>query len=263
MSFRSHLEHYRSLLDVLAPVDALKWKLAYAYQRRRRNYRTYIRASGFRGDAARGILLRPGTSDLLCFRQVFLRDEYGPMLDNVRDPKLIVDCGANIGLTSAVLAHRFPNARIIAVEPDDANYDLATRNLQQYGSRITLLKAAIWSHACGMQVIPSTVQGSYWGQRVAESSDGALRGIDMLGLLEFANADRIDLLKIDIEGAEKQLFSEGTDRWLPHVDNIVIELHGPECEEPVERALQGFRFRRETSGELKLFMGIHRVAAHQ
>ena len=263
MSIRSHLEHYRSLLDVLTPVDALKWKLAYAYQRRRHKYQTYMAASGFRGDAANGILLRPGTSDLLCFRQVFVRDEYGPVLDNVRDPKLIVDCGANIGLTSAVLAHRFPNAKIIAVEPDEANYHLATRNLEQYGSRITLLKAAIWSHACGMQMIPSSVEGSYWGQRVAETSDGAVRGIDIPGLLEFAKADRIDLLKIDIEGAEKQLFSEGAGRWLAYVDNIVIELHGPECEQAVNRALEGFRFRTETSGELKLFLNIHRAAGQR
>jgi hypothetical protein len=65
-----------------------------------------------------------------------------------------------------------------------------------------------------------------------------------------AGFTRIDLLKIDIEGAEVDLLLKNADRWLPLVRNLSIELHGPECEAALERALAPYTYQRQTLGEL-------------
>jgi hypothetical protein len=61
---------------------------------------------------------------------------------------------------------------------------------------------------------------------------------------------RIDLLKMDIEGAEIGLFLKGSERWLPHVRNLTIELHGPDCEAALDRALAPYTYQRQVLGEL-------------
>jgi hypothetical protein len=62
-------------------------------------------------------------------------------------------------------------------------------------------------------------------------------------------------LKIDIEGAELELFSSGTDRWLDLVDNIVIELHGKKCSEAFFKAIDGRGFDISSCGELTVCLG--------
>lgn len=81
------------------------------------------------------IFYRPGTSDLDVYTQVFDTLEYR-CLDHVISPGLIIDCGANVGFTSAYLLSRHPSARVIAVEPDASNYLALRANLAQFGVRV-------------------------------------------------------------------------------------------------------------------------------
>ena len=53
-------------------------------------------------------------------------------------------------------------------------------------------------------------------------------GVTISMILEMSKSDRISLLKVDIEHAEKELFGRNTE-WLDQIDNLVIELHGQEC----------------------------------
>jgi predicted O-methyltransferase YrrM len=48
--------------------------------------------------------------------------------DNMR---VVVDCGANIGITSLFLAARYPHAAILSVEPHPENYALLKANVAQ------------------------------------------------------------------------------------------------------------------------------------
>ncbi len=61
-----------------------------------------------------GFYLRPHSSDLYTFNQVFILDQYNIKLPFL--PKTIIDAGANIGLSSAYFAHRFPQSQIVAIE---------------------------------------------------------------------------------------------------------------------------------------------------
>jgi hypothetical protein len=74
----------------------------------------------------------------------------------------------------------------------------------------------------------------------------------MNSLIAIAGGTTIDLLKIDIEGAELVLFGDTAKQWLPQVRNICIELHGADCEEAFFNALADFEYELEYSGELTI-----------
>jgi 16S rRNA C1402 N4-methylase RsmH len=78
------------------------------------------------------------------FRQIFVELEYQP-LDDVRDVQLIVDCGANVGYSSAFFLTQFPKAHVIAIEPDPDNFSLLEKNLAPYKGRFRAIQSAIWS----------------------------------------------------------------------------------------------------------------------
>jgi hypothetical protein len=66
--------------------------------------------------------LRPNTSDMDVFQQIFVNEEYEFSLDT--DPAVIIDAGANIGLASIYYSIKYPKAKIIAIEPELSNYEL-------------------------------------------------------------------------------------------------------------------------------------------
>ena len=66
------------------------------------------------------ILLRGGTSDLETFDKVFLSREYDP---TNKTAEIIIDLGANVGYAALFFANKYPNSKIISVEPEQSNYD--------------------------------------------------------------------------------------------------------------------------------------------
>lgn len=198
---------------------------------------------------------RPNSSDRDVFNQVFLAKEYGCLHPDPR-PVLIVDCGANVGHTSAFLLSRFPQATVIAIEPDPANCALLRRNLGPYGERVRIVASAVWSGAVGL--LPSETpfgDGREWARQVREALPHelpAMIGVEMGALLKQSGFDRIAILKVDIEGAEKQLFGPGVEAWIDRVDQIAVELHDTEAIAIFETAIAGRGFVTSRFGELTM-----------
>jgi FkbM family methyltransferase len=187
---------------------------------------------------------RAGTSDLDVYEQVFLWREY-QCLDAVREAPLIVDCGANVGFSAAYFLSRFPAASVIAVEPDPGNFAQMERNLAPYGARVVALRTGIWSHPARL-VMSSDSWGDdrEWARTVREArpdEPGGMEALDIATLLARSGERRIAILKVDIEGAERVVFGAPCP-WLRDVDNIVIELHGRDCEAIFHRAIAGAGF---------------------
>ena len=199
------------------------------------------------------IELRINSTDADVYRQVLVQEEYAAVADGYMET--IVDCGANVGYTSAYLLSRFPDAQVVALEPFPANAELCRRNLAPYGQRATVLEAAVWSHSG--RLVLDHAGGNEWGVRVRATRAGECGDIEAIDLPSLG-LNRIDLLKIDIEGSEATLFANGTNRWLPHVSNIAIELHGKECEEQFRRAMADYRYTLSHSGELTICQNIKR-----
>jgi FkbM family methyltransferase len=196
---------------------------------------------------------RPGTSDLDAFGQIFRDREYR-CLDGVREAALIIDCGANVGYSSAYFLTRFPRAKVIAVEPDAANFAVLQANMRRYGRRCEMLNTAIWSHATGLVLSDEPWgDGREWARTVRPARAEeipTMMATDIGTILAGSGFDRISILKIDIEGAESVVFASSHRPWLGKVDNLVIELHGERATRVFLEAIAQEPFATSKWGEL-------------
>lgn len=189
----------------------------------------------------RPLTLRRGGSDRAVFDQVFVQRAYDT--DFGLEPKTIVDAGANFGASTVFFATRFPNAQILAIEPSHANMNLTRRNCAGL-SGVSFFEQGLY-HSDRPLRIKNPDCGREWAFQVEECDEdkAEFHGISVGMLLKRLNWSHIDLLKIDIEGAELEVFSHDCDSWMDRVNVLVIELHDfcrPGCSEAFFRALQHF-----------------------
>jgi FkbM family methyltransferase len=193
------------------------------------------------------VWVRPRTSDIYVFDQIFAKREYR-CLDGIPEPLLIIDCGANVGYSAAYFLSRYPRARLMAIEPDSANFEALTRNTENYGSRVCRLNCAVWSHATRLVLSEGTL-GDYeeWGRTVREAKVGetaTIEAVEIGSLIEPGT-----LVKMDVEGAEEVLFASPPS-WLSRVSAIVIEVHSRHGERLVSSALRSAGFALSQCEEL-------------
>ncbi|TWT33780.1 Methyltransferase domain protein [Posidoniimonas corsicana] len=200
------------------------------------------------------IILRNGSSDFDVFRQVFLLEQYECLESN--DVRYIVDAGANVGLTSLYFLNRYPHAHVIAIEPDVQNFDVAARNLRAFSSRCHIVNAGIWSEDTTLAVVRGDYRdGRHWATQTLPRVDGNDEGIPVFHLQTLLNRygfPRVDLLKVDVEGAEDAVFRNGDTSFLKTTSSCAVECHGPECTEAFECAAARYGFRLRRVGELSL-----------
>lgn len=185
--------------------------------------------------------LRPNTSDIPNFYQIFIGNEYD--LNLPFEPKSIIDGGANIGLATIYLKSKFPDAKVICVEPDEDNFQALTNNVKDLKD-ITLLKGGLWHTKTELSISDKYDSGK-WGMIVEEAKGGnsnetLTETFTIDEIMKTAGLQQIDLLKLDIETAERELFSKSYQSWLPKTKAIVIELHDwitPGCSKPFFKAI--------------------------
>ena len=205
--------------------------------------------TGFKS-IAHPIYLRNNTSDIDTFYQLFYDKEYDIKFE--QDPKVIVDCGANIGLASIYLKNRYPNAKIIAIEPESSNYELLVKNTEQYPD-IHCLKAGIWNRTTNLKI--KDIGLGNWGfitEEVDYEDSSTVKAISIDRIMEQYGLDKIDVLKVDIEGSEKELFEKNCELWLPKVKAVVVELHDgmkEGCSMSFFGAMLHYKFKMQMKGE--------------
>jgi FkbM family methyltransferase len=174
--------------------------------------------------------LRLASTDWLVLEEIFQRDEYACVRENVREAGCIVDLGANVGYSLRYWQTLFPKARIIAMEPEPENCLICSRNITSAGleGQVKLLQAAAGARRSRMRLLDEG-KGE-WAYRTEAADGTGGRSVDALPLAEvlaeYAKDQIVDLLKCDIEGGEKELFAD-CRAWIGQVDAIVIELHQP------------------------------------
>jgi FkbM family methyltransferase len=207
------------------------------------------------------VAIRMGSSDFDVFQQVFVWQQYLPP-KSIDDPEIIVDCGANAGYSALFFLKHFPRARVIALEPDPFNAELCRHNLRRYKNRIVVLQKAIWGSLAELNFVDETRKpGEEYGIQVEAKTENAVantvEGIDIPSLMTTTGVGHIDLLKVDIEKSEADVFRSNPAAWLHRVRNIAIELHGPACTEIFRSALSNFSFLEEQRGEVTFCLEIH------
>jgi FkbM family methyltransferase len=196
---------------------------------------------------------RIGTSDWEVFTQMFVQREYR-CLDELADVDLIIDCGANVGLSAAYFLSRFSASTVICIEPDVENFEALQRNLTPYEGRTRALCSAVWPYSTGLVISEDTFgDGREWARTVREARPGesaTVEAVDIGSLIESSGRQRVSILKIDVEGAEEFIFGANRHDWLDRVDNLVIELHGERCEKVFHDAIAGRGFTVSRCDEL-------------
>jgi FkbM family methyltransferase len=194
------------------------------------------------------IYLRVGSSDFYNYQMIFEQREYElPYPENV---ETIVDAGAYIGLSALYYHQRYPKARIISLEPDLANFSVLTRNVAHIPN-ITPLNMALWSEDTKLCMDDPGLDE--WALRTSPSANDSQNLVSAISLDSLIRAHRIkqvDILKVDIESAEKEVFADPS-AWVERVRSVAIELHDrylEGCTEVVDKALSDFPYR-ETRGE--------------
>jgi FkbM family methyltransferase len=182
--------------------------------------------------------LRPHTTDAEMLRDTF-RDGHHPPPPEIRDPRWIVDLGANVGATLADNARRFPACRFVAVELDPGNAAAARRNLAPWADRIELLQGAVWIEDGEVPYDAGT--GDEHGFRVG-GGGGTAPAYSMDTILSRVPG-RIDYMKMDIEGVEARLLSGEAARWIERVDSISLQVHDPYSLDDCARDLTALGFR--------------------
>ncbi|OGI67955.1 hypothetical protein A2738_03860 [Candidatus Nomurabacteria bacterium RIFCSPHIGHO2_01_FULL_42_15] len=202
------------------------------------------------------MFLRKHTSDEDAFDQIFVAQDYtNPFLDGF-SPKVIIDAGAYVGYSSVYFANKYSDAKIIAIEPEDSNFELLQKNTLNYNN-IYCIQAALWGEPEKLKVVEGDA-GRHWAFKVEKlSGDGnansrAVSVVTMPQIIATYKLETIDILKIDIEGAEKELFSKNYESWISKCKIIVIELHDrflPGCSKVFYSALSTLPFNQHTKRE--------------
>lgn len=213
MTIKQRLDYYRKIERRFGS-KAVKFLLQSKFRKKRTEN---IKMSGVKFP----LILSDFHYDVMTLFQIFYAKEYEIDFDN--PPEYIIDCGANIGLSAVYFANRFPKAKIIAIEPDRNNFRVLSKNVSYYHNIIPLNKA-IWYRPTSIATI-DTGHGGWAIQTKESNSDNSIEGVTIKELLIKYNFPRIDFLKIDIEGAEQELFSDNYESWLKLTLCIAIELH--------------------------------------
>jgi FkbM family methyltransferase len=208
------------------------------------------------------LICRPNTSDDDVFKQIFIEKEYS-CLDDSANVDLVIDCGANVGYSSAYFLTRFPKCKVICIEPDLSNFKILEKNLAPYEEdRVELIRSGIWSHPAGLKILEEPYgDGREWTVQVRECKSGEIpemQAVDVGTLLKESGQTKISILKMDVEGAEAIVFKQNYESWLSCVDNMVIELHddssfGKASDIVLNAASSVKSFDTSKSGELTVF----------
>jgi FkbM family methyltransferase len=151
-------------------------------------------------------------------KEIFVEEIYK---QNLPKEPFVIDCGANIGLSVIYIKEHYPGARIIAFEPDEDNFRLLEENIRAFGyDGITLRKEAVWKENTELRFSGLGSMSS----RITEQGGSTARSVRAIRLRDLLH-EKVDFLKIDIEGAEYAVLEDIRDR-LDNVFNLFVEYHG-------------------------------------
>lgn len=222
--------------------------------------------SKFKNNVPKIIKLRKHpSSDINVFQQVYGWEEYLEVIKKYKQhfhiiPGYnlnIIDAGSNIGLTSLFFLDHFDTPNIICLEPELENFKILDFNLNnRVSKKIVKINGAVWSSYEKIKIIKDFRDRQDWSFRVEKTneSDG-IQAYPINKLVEDYNYDFIDILKIDVEGSEKQIFNskESNLNFLKITKCIVIEIHDEfNCRNDIYKVFEKYGFSYFNKGELTI-----------
>lgn len=170
-----------------------------------------------------------GPTDFLVLREIVLEREY--QLPDGFNPRTVVDLGAHIGLASLFFSVVLGDPKVVALEADPALVTQTKANTS--GHNVTVLNAAIASESGKRSFFTSDESWANSFERtLPQQQEIEIEALSLADVLDRAGLERVDLMKIDVEGAEWGLLTDPA--FTARADAIVGELHGVDGHHPHE-----------------------------
>lgn len=172
------------------------------------------------------LIIRRGTQDAFVFLNVFANKSHRP-ITGISEPSVIVDLGANVGYTVVDYALLYPKAKVIGVEMNRDNFNIAVENSATLANAIMVNRAVSISDG---NIVSYNAEAKEDAFRLSESThtNGKTIEIETITidtLLKNYNVDVVDYMKMDIEGEEGEILNHSDLGWLRRVKIIQIEMH--------------------------------------
>jgi FkbM family methyltransferase len=168
------------------------------------------------------IIFKDPKAFLYSVKELFVEEIYKFKAQD--DTPYIIDCGSYIGTSILFFKTQYPNAKILAFEPDNSNFELLNNNIKNWDLKdIEIQNAAIWINNLGVNFIADGNMASKIDEsnNTAHNENQKTKSVRLKDLL----TEKIDFLKIDIEGAEYEVLVDCESK-LSFVENLFIEYHG-------------------------------------
>ena len=168
------------------------------------------------------IIFKDPKAFLYSVKELFVEEIYKFKAQD--DTPYIIDCGSYIGTSILFFKTQYPNAKILAFEPDNSNFELLNNNIKNWDLKdIEIQNAAIWIDNLGVNFIADGNMASKIDEsnNTAHNENQKTKSVRLRDLL----TEKIDFLKIDIEGAEYEVLVDCESK-LSFVENLFIEYHG-------------------------------------
>jgi len=180
---------------------------------------------------------RPGSSDPWALYGHLMkppqRDEYAPPREMALPPeevKTVLDIGANVGATALYFARLFPNARIYAFEPAPDNFAVLERNIAN-SNRIRGFNFGLGAEDAALELFHSDNPLNFGGYSLHPAGSDTSKKVSIrirgvASVLAELSLQKIDVLKIDTEGAEWDILTAFPESILRTAQYVTGELHG-------------------------------------
>ncbi|HET7117603.1 MAG TPA: FkbM family methyltransferase [Hanamia sp.] len=187
--------------------------------------------------------IRTYAGDIDIFYEIFFKKVYELPEMKMNNP-LIIDAGANVGFATLYFLFKMPDAIIYCVEPDADNFAFLKRNLQSEikKDRVMPVMAAL-TDKDGYVNLQSRV--FKYNTEIAKEfvpNEKTVIGYKVQSFLKKYDIRKTDLFKIDIEGAEENIFKEDIS-WLKNTANVIIEFHSEVSKKTCLEKLESQKFK--------------------
>jgi FkbM family methyltransferase len=147
-----------------------------------------------------------------------------PMVDWNRI-RTVVDCGAHVGGFSLWVGQRVP-CRIVAVEPNPLALALCERNFAAAGIDVSLVRKAVAGDRGPRRLGHASIPGiSSISRRSSGRRSIDVEAVTLQDLLSHGGMKSVDLMKMDVEGAEEEIFASVSTATLASIGAAIIECH--------------------------------------
>jgi FkbM family methyltransferase len=137
----------------------------------------------------------------------------------------ILDCGGNIGMASLYYRREFPTAKITLFEADPSIFEICKKNLINNNARnVEAINAAVWVDEKGVEFFSEGSDSGTISHLKNDNLNGQTLSVPSIRLRDYLESEKIDLLKIDVEGAEFEILKDCASS-LTSVSRMIIEIH--------------------------------------